>query len=323
MTMSTGTSLMPTINTAKIAPPARGSATQNVRATAEVAPAGDGAFRTSCTVAQMSFNDPIVFPGQVGKSHLHTFFGNTGVNANSTPDSIRNTGNSTCRGGIANRSAYWVPTLIDTQDGTPIAADSIEVYYKSGLFDGALVRPIPAGLRMIAGNPAATAARAESADFSYRFKCIGGPHHENDHYGAAIPNCDVGAEMIQEVFFPQCWDGVNLDSPDHQGHMSYTVNVPIPNDPRGWSRAACPASHPVIIPAITFNVVYRVTKKDAPVHWRLSSDNYDPVMPGGYSSHADWFNGWINDISNAWAANCIKAKKDCHSHLLGDGRTIY
>ena len=64
----------------------------------------------------MSFDDPIVFPGQPGRSHLHTFFGNTGANADSTAESIRGTGNSTCRGGIANRSSYWVPTLIDIRD---------------------------------------------------------------------------------------------------------------------------------------------------------------------------------------------------------------
>jgi hypothetical protein len=33
-----------------------------------------GAFRIPCTFAKMAFNDPIVYPGQPGKSHLHTFF---------------------------------------------------------------------------------------------------------------------------------------------------------------------------------------------------------------------------------------------------------
>jgi Domain of unknown function (DUF1996) len=67
------------------------------------------------------YDDPILFPGQVGKLHLHTFFGNTRTSANSTALSIAQTGNSTCAGRIANRSAYWVPTLIDSKDGTPIA----------------------------------------------------------------------------------------------------------------------------------------------------------------------------------------------------------
>ena len=36
----------------------------------------------------MAFDDPIVYPREPGKSHLHTFFGNTGANAFSTAASI-------------------------------------------------------------------------------------------------------------------------------------------------------------------------------------------------------------------------------------------
>lgn len=31
--------------------------------------------------------------------------------------------------------------------------------------------------------------------------------------------CSVG--IMTSVRFPTCWDGVNLDSPDHMAHMSY------------------------------------------------------------------------------------------------------
>ncbi|CAM5795884.1 DUF1996 domain-containing protein [Rhizobacter fulvus] len=283
-----------------------------------------GAFRTSCNFSKMARIDPIVFPGTVGQSHLHTFFGNTAVSENSTTDSLLAFGNSTCRGGIANRSAYWVPTMIDTATGKPVAPDEINVYYKAGVFTGdKLSRGIPQGLRMVAGNPAATAPRTDTDVFAYRFKCIGGPLGENDKYGSAIPNCDLGASVWQEIFFPQCWDGVNLDSPDHKSHMSYPVAVPDPSSTRGWQMLACPASHPVILPEISFNVVYTAKTRDAALKWRLASDNYDTAKPGGYSSHGDWFNGWRHDVSEAWFQNCLVAKKDCHSHLLGDGRMIY
>ena len=313
-------SLMPTVDATKLMTKTTGSNTLDVSPTNEVAPNGDGAFRTSCPPSHMAFDDPIVYPGQVGRSHLHTFFGNTLTNAASTPDSIRNTGNSTCRGGIANRSSYWVPTMIDTKDGTPIAPDGIGVYYKNGIFDGSTVNPFPVGLRMIAGEPAATAARGQWSDFSYRFKCIGGPNNQNDKYGSELPNCDMGAEIWQEIFFPQCWDGKNLDSPDHKSHMSYFVTI---QTPAGAWVPACPTTHPVILPQIAFNVIYIVKEKNAPLRWRLSSDNYDPSTPGGYSSHGDWFNGWKSDVSDAFVNKCIRAKKDCHSHLLGDGRMIF
>ena len=309
------------VDLSKVPPASVGTSTLSVSPTTEIAPPGEGAFRTVCAVAHMSFDDPIVFPGQPGRSHLHTFFGNTGANANSTPESLRNTGNSTCRGGVANRSAYWVPTMIDTKDNTPLQPAEVIVYYKNGYLDATKVQPIPTGLRMIAGDPNASAPHPDV--FSMRWKCIGGPNNQNDLYGHTIANCDVGASLYQEIFFPQCWDGVNLDSPDHMSHMSYTVQVKNVNDPRGWSHAECPKTHPVILPQIAFNVLYLVGEKDAPLRWRLASDTYDKSKPGGYSSHGDWFNGWKSDISNTWAKNCIENQKDCHAHLLGDGRQIF
>jgi hypothetical protein len=309
------------VDISKIPPPAIGTSALNVAPTDEIAPAGvgAGAFRTVCTFAHMSFDDPIVFPGLPGRSHLHTFFGNTGTDANSTPESIRDAGNSTCRGGIANRSAYWVPTLIDTRDNTPLKPDTFSVYYKIAALAAPMVQPLPAGLRMIAGDPTASGPHPEV--FSSRWKCIGGPNNQNALYQASIGNCDVGASLYQEVFFPQCWDGVNLDSPDHKSHMSYMVQVK--NLADSGTHPECPKTHPVVLPHITFNVTYVVREKDAPLRWRLSSDMYDRSLPGGYSSHGDWFNGWKSDISDAFARNCLEVQKDCHAHLLGDGRKIF
>ena len=318
-TTTDGTStdaLLLAVDLTKIPPPGTGISTLNVAPTDEIAPAGGGAFRIVCPYSHMSFDDPIVYPGQPGRSHLHTFFGNTGTNANSTAESIRNTGNSTCRGGIANRSAYWVPTLIDTRTNAPLKPDNFLAYYKTGALPAASVQPLPTGLRMIAGDPNATGPQSAS-----RWKCLGGPNKQNALYGPTIGNCDVGASLYQEVFFPQCWDGVNLDSPDHRSHMSYPVRVP--NADGKGTHAECPKTHPVVLPHITFNVTYVVREQDAPLRWRLSSDLYDRSQPGGLSSHGDWFNGWKTELSDSFARNCIEALKDCHAHLLGDGRKIF
>jgi hypothetical protein len=304
----------PVINAARLLVAAVGLETLRIAPTNEVAPAAEGAFRVSCAPSHMGYDDPIVYPGQAGRSHLHTFFGNTGANAASTAESLRASGNSTCSGGIANRSAYWVPTMIDTRDGTPVVPTGIGVYYKNGYVDGSIVQPIPIGLRMIAGNASATGPT--TTEFAYRFKCIGGPRNQNDLYGPTIGDCDGGAELWQEIFFPSCWDGRNLDSPDHKSHMSYNAW----STERGWH---CPGSHPVAIPQITFNVIYGVPEAGAATRWRLASDAYSTSLPGGYSSHGDWFNGWMTDVSEAWGRRCVQARKDCHSHLLGDGRKIY
>jgi hypothetical protein len=42
-----------------------------------------------CRFSHQDADDPTVFPGQAGKSHLHTFFGNTTTGAASTYESLR------------------------------------------------------------------------------------------------------------------------------------------------------------------------------------------------------------------------------------------
>jgi hypothetical protein len=78
----------------------------------------------------------------------------------------------------------------------------------------------------------------------------------------------------------------------------------------------------VAVPQITFNIEFQVATRDQALRWRLSSDAYDSKVVGGYSMHGDWFNGWKKDIMDAWVKGCNQASRDCHAHLLGDGRMI-
>jgi hypothetical protein len=267
-------------------------------------PSDVGSFRTVCKYSHMAPDDPIVFPGQSGASHLHVFWGNSLTNANSTSQSLLNTGNGTCRGGTINRTGYWAPALIDTKTGTPIAPDLIHVYYKSGYMG---VKPnqinaMPAGLRMVAGDAKATGPQ----DFS-EWKCWDASEMRSN----TILSCPQGDFVTMTIDFPQCWDGKNLDSPDHKSHMAYA------DEGRG-----CPASHPVAIPVITFNVLYAMPKTGGVSSWRLSSDTYDPKLPGGYSIHGDWFDGWKQDIVNTWIPGCVRKPVSCGSDMLGDGRSM-
>ena len=108
-----------------------------------------GQFRIACEFSHFGYDDPLVFPGQPGASHLHTFFGNTDTNAFSTPASILNTGGATCNGQELNRTAYWVPALFDTAGNARIP-ERIVVYYKGeGLANGK-AEPYPPGAAMIA-----------------------------------------------------------------------------------------------------------------------------------------------------------------------------
>jgi Domain of unknown function (DUF1996) len=303
---------MPTVNVALIPPGSMGFGGERLQVTTELPsgpPGTGGAFRIACAFSHMNFDDPIVFPGQIGRSHLHSFFGNTTLNANTTAANITTAGNSTCNGGTINRSGYWVPSIIDTLDGRPIAPSEAVIYYKTGDNNTPeqLMSSLPPGLRMISGNPTAKEVSAEWLDSPAVWSCERAGTGEQYNKMRSIPACADGDTVLLGIEFPNCWDGVNLDSPDHKSHMFY-------------GRGACPASHPKAIPDIAFNV--RWPAKGA-ARWRLSSDNYEWTKPGGYSVHADWFNGWKPAISDAWLKGCVAAHLDCHAHLLGDGRAMY
>jgi hypothetical protein len=73
--------------------------------------------------------------------------------------------------------------------------------------------------------------------------------------------------QAQTVTFPTCWDGKNLDSPDHQSHVAYAT---IPFEPyvdpvivRPYTpmqeRGKCPDTHPVHLPQVMYEVIFDTT----------------------------------------------------------------
>jgi len=67
-------------------------------------------FNAACTYSHSFKDDPIVFPGLPGASHMHSFLGNRSTNANSTTESLMANTASSC-GPALDHSAYWIPTL--------------------------------------------------------------------------------------------------------------------------------------------------------------------------------------------------------------------
>lgn len=274
------------------------------------------AFRTTCRASHFGFVDPLLYPGVSRGSHLHLFYGNTSVDEHSDLDNLANVGASTCTGGTANRSSYWAPAIIDTATGEPIysyAFDSaVEAYYKSG-YQGVspqTIEAFPPGLRMVAG--------ASNADEPQPTNRVSWSCRITGNLRSELGTCPAGDELVMTVVFPQCWDGVNVDSADHRSHMAYGTWGPV----QGVNGAGCPASHPVALPEITLNFRWPIGPSDDMSTWRLSSDVYDG--PAGYSVHADWVNGWDQAILETWIDNCLAASptNDCHAERLGDGREL-
>jgi hypothetical protein len=220
---------------------------------------GPSYFAVACAFSHRNQDDPIVFPGRPGRSHDHSYFGNTSTNAFSTPASLRRAGRTTCQLG-QDTAAYWAPTLF--LRGRAIEPRGAVVYYLRRTSDE--VDPFPAGLRMIAGN---AMARSPQSLRVTSWSCgLGGER------SSAVPACLGGRydDLRLRVRFPDCWDGKHLDSADHKRHMTYS------------SGGRCPLTHPVEVPAISLVIYYGVPgQRDA----ELASG-------GQFSGHADFVNAW-------------------------------
>ncbi len=309
----------------------------------------NAAFRTDCGYSHTSKNDPIVFPGQSGAAHWHVFFGNTAANENLTTPATQ--GNSTCNGGILNRTAYWAPALIDTSSYNPTTktfnlaqvqkpndtrlpsdpevsgAQGMQAYYKTG-YRGAnpAITPIqwfPVGLRMIAGgnpNVAPTGPVDSSIVF---FDCIKNGNTASvwgtegiDWRVNTIPTrCPPGYYIQATIEFPQCGANNPDGTPmlDSANHRSHMAYG------LGHPDGGCPTTHPRVYPSITEHFRWKVPANGA-AGLRFSSDMYPGVQPG-WTFHADWWNGWDNATSQSLVDNCYSGGfgygYDCQVDLLG------
>ncbi len=263
-----------------------------------------GNFRTLCRPSHLAYDDPIVNPG-ANSPHLHLFFGNTAANRDSTYASLRTTGDSTCEGGPLNRTGYWMPAMFDGQ-GRVVPPSLILIYYKGGGAGGPLAQQqdyirstqqLPNGLRMVAGAGNLNAIT---------WKCGDGSSE-----GKTIPaNCPTGY-LIGVVNFPDCWDGVNLDSPNHRSHVAYRSQD-------GNGNYLCPSTHPVPIPTITENFHWESGATDVGA-WSLSSDF---GAARGSSLHADWFGAWDNPVQDRWLNNCVRGMLNSNNGNLCDGQGL-
>lgn len=219
---------------------------------------GGGYFAVACGFSHRNQDDPIVYPRQRGRSHDHTYFGNSSTNAFSTPEALRAARRTTCRL-AADTAAYWAPTLF--VGGRAVEPLGAVAYYFRRTF--ARVQPFPAGLKVVAGNSAAQSPQSRRVTF---WSC-----GERDA-SSTVPTCPANrrSSLRLTVNFPNCWDGRHLDSDDHQSHMTYS------------SRGSCPSSHRTEVPAISLVIYYGVAGGRTA---ELSSG-------GDFSGHADFVNAW-------------------------------
>jgi hypothetical protein len=241
-------------------------------------------FVFRCHFSHRAKDDPIVHPGHAGMAHSHDFFANRSTSADSTYESLR-AADTTC-GLDEDTAAYWVPTLY--KNGKALEPDGAALYYRSK-YDPESVKAFPPDLRMIAGDSRATSPQPTNVT---AWKCAIGKNDKvqepprdlglNDLLQEPPRECPYGTRLDLFFTFPNCWDGQNLDSPDHQSHMAY-------------SRGECPSTHPVRTPEIGLNIIYP-TSRGAGITFSSGSR---------YTAHADFINSWKQRALVKLVRECI------------------
>lgn len=313
-----------------------------------------GAFRMFCGVGSPATNDGVVYPGLPGRSHLHTPWGNTqSLNPYADATYWRTHGSSTCGDWSAptapiNRSAYWMPSMLDGV-GNTVQPLVINQYYKSYppstspcttpadplyvLGAGGACVNIPNSISMIAGYNFGTGLGGPADSLAGYWECEGAgtvsgnrSQHLSDffHGGCALRGqggnaANRGGIIAYKLVMQTCWDGVHSDSPDHRSHVNYAPTATA--GPYG----KCDDAHPYHFPAPSPQVFWLIDSNFVAGKWHLSSDEMVAgkvsADPGG-TMHMDYTNAWSPTALNTWYTLCIAAHKSCSSGALGDGTGI-
>ncbi|KAB1934911.1 DUF1996 domain-containing protein [Micromonospora sp. ALFpr18c] len=247
-------------------------------------------FHTDCEVANSAPDDPIVVPGLPGASHMHTFFGPK-IDAFTTTDKLLSA-KTTCNA-PGDLSAYWTPEL--RKDGKAVPIKSFRVYYGSRVKDPSTVKPFPPGLRMVEGDAKRQVDTPKNGGGN-QFWCAGSAETGRSADGN-WPVCAPGGNLIFQLVFKDCWDGKNIDSPDHKSHMGDPVN------------GVCTGKYPVAVPDLSFMVNYQ----------SLGGTGLSLASGKASSMHGDFMNAWDPAHLGGLVKSCLNQNAKCGTEVTFAG----
>lgn len=256
---------------ARIPAGAAGAGTQRVSRTGAKGTPGDGIFRQVCAYSHMRPEDPT----SSGASPLMMYAGGTPSGA------------GTCRGGTADRSAYFTAAVVDTRTGTPLAPREFDIHYEAYYPQNDAVRALPTGLELVATQAS--------------WGCWDGTDAAHDQPVA----CPAGVPLVVNYWFPRCWNGTGLNPSD----VTYT-----PQNGR------CSGAYPTPLPQISYHVLYDPPADGNLSGWRFANDPAGrPAKEAGYAGYVE---AWVAEMRQTWTDNCVRRQASCRDGELGDGRVL-